>query len=244
MGLYAGYDAPAPNSNADKLDGYHADYFQPKNDNLTRLSASRKIGGDTHNTEFEADGTIKMNGDATVWDDIRIIPSIFDVAGNTDPDVIAYQPGGSGASFLVYAFAKGDEGYFTIQLPHSYKSGSDLKAHIHWTPGIRGTTESGNIVQWRLDYSIISIGGNFGASQTIAIPGTCDGINHKHQMTTEVTMSGTGLTMSSQLFGKIYRWNNVSDTWAGTAAANLPIFIEFDIHYEQDTIGSRTSTTK
>jgi len=45
------------------------------------------------------------------------------------------------------------------------------------------------------------------------------------------------------MWGRIYRWNDVSDTWVGTGA-NLPIFIEFDIHFEMDTVGSHTHTTK
>jgi hypothetical protein len=184
-------------------------------------------------------------GDATRWDDIRIIPNVFDVPGNTDPDIISYQPAGSGATFKVYAFAKGDMGFFTIQFPHSYKVGSTLKAHVHWTPGPRGVAESGNTVQWRLDYSIAPIGSNFPASTTISLADACDGVNHKHQMTAEVDIPGvgTGTGVSAQMWGKIYRWNDASDTWAGTGN-NLPIFIEFDIHYEQDSVGSKTSSSK
>jgi hypothetical protein len=217
--------------------------FQPLDADLTRLADYRRIGGDTNYTQFDADGTVQFVGDATVWDDIRIVPNVFDVPGLTDPDIISYQPTGSGATFKVYAFAKGDEGFFTIQLPHSYKHGSNLKAHVHWTPGTRGIAENGNVVQWRLDYSFAPISGSFPASQTLDLSDACDGTNHKHQMTSEVVISGVGLTISSQMWGRIYRWNNVSDTWAGTGA-NLPIFIEIDIHYEMDTCGSRDSALK
>jgi hypothetical protein len=178
-----------------------------------------------------------------VWDDMRIVPNVFDVPGGTDPDVISYQPGGSGATFKVYAFAKGDEGFFTIQLPHSYHEGSDMKAHVHWTPGPRGNEENGNVVQWRLDYSAAAINGNFPASGTLDLSDVCDGTDHKHQMTAEVTLPGAGLSMSSQIWGRIYRWNDASDTWAGTGN-NLPIFIEFDVHYAMNTLGSRLSGSK
>ena len=200
-----------------------------------------RFGGTSNYTEFEADGTLKMVGDATTWDDIRIVPSIFDVAGGTDPDINSYQPGGAGTTFLVYAFAKGDSGYFTIQIPHDYKAGSTLKAHVHWTPGARGVAENGNTVQWRLDYSFIAINGTFPASSTIAMPDVCDGVDHKHQMTAEVDISGAGITASSKMIGRIYRWNDASDTWAGTLA-NLPVFIEFDMHYEKASLGTKTST--
>ncbi len=217
--------------------------FQPLDADLTRLADYRRIGGDTNYTQFDADGSVSFVGDATVWDDLRIVPNVFDVPGGTDPDVISYQPAGSGATFKVYGFAKGDEGFFTCQLPHGYKEGSTLKAHIHWTPGARGVAESGHTVQWRLDYSIAPIGGNFPASQTLNLADVCDGVDHKHQMTAEVDISGAGLTISSQMWGRVYRLNDPSDTWVGTLA-NLPIFIEFDIHVEHDTVGSRDSSDK
>ena len=218
--------------------------FQPLNANLTRLATYGRIGGDVNYSQFDADGTLTFVGDATNWDDIRIVPTLFDVIGNTDPSIVDYQPGGSGSTFKMYAFAKGDEGFFTIQLPHSYKPESDLKAHVHWTPGSRGVAENTKVVQWRLDYTITSIGSNFGTAQTISIPGTCSGIDHKHEKTAGVTIAGTGLGISSQLIGKIYRWNDASDTWVGTTAAELPIFIEFDIHFEQNSVGSRQPTSK
>lgn len=202
-----------------------------------------KFGTSANYTHFEADGTMVMYGDATVWDDIRIIPNVFDVPGGTDPDIIDYQPGGSGPTFKVYAFAKGDMGFFTIQLPHSYLPGSSLYAHVHWTPGTRGNEENGSVVQWRLDYSFAAIGQNFPIATTIPLPGTCSGIDHKHEMTAEVEIPGTGLGISSQMWGKIYRWNDASDTWAGTGN-NLPIFVEFDIHFQLNSQGSRLKTSK
>lgn len=207
------------------------------------LTSDVKIGTSSNYTQFSSDGSMQFVGNATNWDDIRIIPNVFDVPGGTDPDIISYQPGGSGATLKVYAFAKGDEGFFTVQLPHSYKEGSNLYAHLHWTPGPRGNEENGNVVQWRLDYTIAGHGSNFAAVQTASLADACDGTDHKHQMTGAATISGSGLTISSQMFGRVYRWDDVSDTWAGTGA-NLPIFIEFDIHYEINSIGSKTVTAK
>ena len=196
-----------------------------------------QFGNATDYVNIDANGMMTLEGDATVWDDMRIIPNVFDVPGGTDPGIINYQPAGSGTIFKVYAFAKGDEGFFTVQLPHSYKAGTDLKPHVHWTPGPRGVAESGNIVQWRLDYSVAAIGSNFPASQTLSFADACDGVNNKHQMTAEATISGVGLGESSQMWGRIYRWNDVSDTWVGTGN-DLPIFIEFDVHIQCNKLGT------
>jgi len=194
------------------------------------------------NTTIESDGTMVKNGNATVWDDIRIVPSVFDVPGGTDPDIISYQPAGSGTTFKVYAFAKGDEGYFTLQIPHGYKVGSTIYAHLHWTPGPRGNEENGNVVHWALDYSMAAINANFPASNTIDLSDACDGTDHKHQMTNNIAIAGTGFGISSQMIGRVYR-NATADTWAGTGA-NLPIFLEIDFHVEMDTLGSREVSTK
>jgi hypothetical protein len=52
MGKYAGYDAAAPNSNSDKLDGYHASAFQ--------LVGTTRVVTDT-TTELAGDGLIVCN---------------------------------------------------------------------------------------------------------------------------------------------------------------------------------------
>ena len=52
MGRYAGYDAAAPNSNSDKLDGYHASAFQ-------LVGTTRVVTATT--TELTTDGLIVCN---------------------------------------------------------------------------------------------------------------------------------------------------------------------------------------
>ena len=52
MGRYAGYDAAAPNSNSDKLDGYHASAFQ-------LIGTTRVVTATT--TELSGDGLIVCN---------------------------------------------------------------------------------------------------------------------------------------------------------------------------------------
>lgn len=205
-----------------------------------------QFGGDDVNyTEFEADGTMVMNGDATTWDDLRIIPSAFDKPSSAFPALVDYQPGGSGTTFKVYEFAKSDYAFFTCQLPHSYKVGSDVYCHIHWNAGTRGNEESGTKVDWKLDYSWASIGSVFPASTTIDINDTVTGTDHLHEITQDVIMDGHTVSkgISSILICKIYR-DTTYDTWAGTSSGQLPILLEVDFHYEQDTIGSRTKSTK
>lgn len=199
------------------------------------------FGTSANYTEFESDGTIKFNGDATVWDDLRILPSQFDRPGTTDPTIQDWQPGGSGTTFKVWCFNQGQAGYFTIQIPHGYKTGTNLYAHVHWTPHTRGNEENGKTVAWKLDYSWANINGNFGASATIDMTDTCDGTDHKHQMTPEISITGTDKSISSMLVCKIYR--DATDNWVGTGA-NGPALLELDFHYQLDTVGSREQSSK
>lgn len=179
-----------------------------------------------------------------VWDDLRIVPSTFDFPGVSDPTLVAYQPGGSGVTFQVYEFQKGDYAYFSCQVPHGYKEGADIKFHIHWTPGTRGNEEAGKAVAWGIDYSWCNVTGTFAASAALDLTDTVTGTDHYHEITPDVSATGTGKTISSMLLCRIIRNNVAGDTWVGTASGQLPILLEVDIHIPHDTVGSRTSLTK
>ena len=179
----------------------------------------------------------------TLWEDLRVVPGAFDFPGNADPALANWQPGGSGATFKLYEFAEADEVTIFLQLPHNYKQGTDLKAHIHWTPGDRGTAESGNVVAWKIDYTVISINGTFLPTANLDLSDACDGTNDKHQMTPDITVSGTGLTFSSMFVARLYR-DSTGDTWSTDTAGNRPMILEFDLHYEVDSLGSESSTSK
>ena len=215
--------------------------IRPNGNGVIRLG-----GSDANHIEIEPDGTIEMVGNSTVWDDLRIVPGAFDFAGNNDPTLSDWQPGGAGTTFKVYKFAKNDEVFASCQMPHSYKVGTDLHFHIHWSPGDRGNEENGNFVGWKVDYSIASINGTFQASGTVDLSDACDGTDDKHQMTPDVEVDGSGITtVSAMIMLRIYRTDTgADDTWSSGVAAQQPILLEMDMHYELDTIGSREETTK
>lgn len=209
----------------------------------------RMDGGQTYdasnttepNNAFIIPSNIYFN--QTTWDDIRIIPGAFDYAGVADPTLVNYQPGGTGRSYKLYEFANSDIAYATVQIPHSYKEGTDLDCHIHWTPGSNGTTESGNTVAWKVDVSWVNVDGTFPATTTLDCTDTCDGTNDKSQRAVaSALLSGTGKKISSQLLIAIYR--DTGDTWTGNTTGNLPLLIELDFHFQISTIGSRQETIK
>lgn len=174
----------------------------------------------------------------TVWNDVQLTPGGFKFAGITDPELVNYQPGGSGPVFKAYEFAKGDEAFGTIQLPHSYAPGTDLRCHVHWTPASRGVTEGTATVGWKMDISVAPINGVFPAGTSYDLSDAGTSTDHAHLMTPNQTVDGTGLTESSVLWIRIYRTDTgADDTWAGTGTGNLPLLVSVDLHHEIDKVG-------
>ena len=85
-----------------------------------------------HNIRVEPGGTFEFVEDGTVWDDLRVPLTTAKLAGGTNPDYSTFTTG----ALYAYLFdaAALQEITFTVQLPHSYKLGSDLHPHLHWTP--------------------------------------------------------------------------------------------------------------
>ena len=143
----------------------------------------------------------------------------------------------------MYEFAEGDYVEFSCQLPHSYKEGTDLKPHLHWTPGDRGSEENGNTVTWMIDYTIANPDGTFVQSATVDLSDTVSGTDHEHEFTPSGTISGTGVDVSAILYIKLYR-SATGDTWSTDTVGNRPMILEFDIHFEVDGHGSDEELTK
>jgi len=202
-------------------------------------------GNPSNYSEFEPNGTLRFRGNSTVWDDLRIVPGAFQFAGAADPTLSAWQPGGAGATHQVYKFQKNDEVFASCQMPHKYREGTDVRFHIHWTPCDRGNEESGNNVGWKVDYSWANIDGTFASSATVDLSDACTGTDDYHEMTSDVLVSGTNRTISSVFQLRIYRSDTgTDDTWASGLAAQSPALLEFDIHFQIDTVGSRQSLVK
>jgi hypothetical protein len=210
-----------------------------------RLGSYAIGDNDGNETLFEEDGTLVFNGDATVWDDLRVNAGSIDRPGVDDPTFVVYYPNGGGLGVALLEFALNDFASFTVQLPHNYKEGEDIYVHVHWTPGDRGNEESGNTVGWKIDYSWANRYENFPDMQTIDLSSACDGTDHKHQKTSSVAISGTGKEISSMLVCNIRRSDTgTDDTWASILSGQLPLFLEIDFHYPIDMVGSRGATTK
>ncbi len=116
-----------------------------------------------NNLAVEADGTVRMDGEATVYDDLMVYPDATTRSGSNDPTYALFLKNtiGSSQGVFLWSFSssKEEELYFTVQIPHSYKVGTDLLPHVHWTP-FSGTPSATNVT-WGLEYTVIAIGGHF-----------------------------------------------------------------------------------
>lgn len=178
-------------------------------------------------TDFEPDGTMVFKGKATVFRDIKMYLTSGKRGANAKPDFDEANVG--------YLFPQNDVSeilYLIVQIPSGYKEGEDLIPHIHWLQTSISTAT------FKIDY----MWHNQGASTTSFTTLQCDegefnytsGAMHQHSNFPAI--SGTGKTIGSSLQFRLYRDDNFVSgdvlTW------------EFDLHYEKNTAGSRTSTSK
>jgi hypothetical protein len=200
-------------------------------------------GGTTDYSEFEADGTLEFNGAATVWADYvtPLSRALFGGAAN-DPTLTKVADDGAGsAGVWAFVFGDGDEVLATVQLPHSWKEGSTIYPHIHFFT-MTDVDPSDNF-DMDFEYWWADQGEDFPANTTLVTTTHATGVNSQylHQLgnLTVAGIDGTGHTISSVLMIRIGREASVGDNYAGGVA-----ILDFDVHYEKDTIGSRGIISK
>lgn len=205
------------------------------------LSISVFAGQELDSIDITGIKGLRLTGPATCWDDMRIAGFSVRV-GSTAPTLSAFGPAGN-LKVLTFDQGQHDEVHFEVQMPHTWKEGTLIYPHIHWTP-IDAT--AGNVV-WQLDYSWANISGTFGAPTTMTSDATAaGGTAWVHHMTYvkdvggNTYIDGTGQTVSSMIVCRLHRDAGVgADTLAKGVA-----FLEFDLHYEKDGFGSETESTK
>jgi hypothetical protein len=168
------------------------------------------------------------------WDDLQVNMSTAKAPASSSPTWTSY------LSSEVPAFSKTATNvlYFSAQLPHAYKEGTDLDFHIHIAYPDNG---AGNSI-WYFTYSWANIDAAFPAAsnsgnKTVASPTTAN----LHDMEVLITpISGAGKTVSSVLLCSISRLGgDGSDSYD-----NVIYLVSCDFHYQKDTIGSRSRLTK
>lgn len=198
-----------------------------------------------NNLVIEADGTIRMDSVASVWDDVMIYPDATHKGGSNDPTWKKFKDNGSssqGVFLWMYSSSSENEVYFTVQIPHGYKLGSSIYPHVHWTTA--SGTPSGSDVVWGLEYTVISIGGTFSNTSILTtnsvIPCiTITGVG-QHLISAFTPISGTNLGISAVLVCRLFRkTGDPNDTFSQEIG-----LLGVDFHVEKDTEGSRSEFAK
>ena len=206
------------------------------NTNIGDLSGGNK-------TVVEADGTIRFDGDATVWDDYvtPLTRALFGGSSN-DPTLTKIADDGAGsAGVWGFVFSDGDEVLATVQMPHRWKEGSTIYPHIHLF-AMTDVDPTDNF-DLEIEYWWSDINEDFPANTTLVNTEHETGVNsqYKHQLAdlTAAGIDGSGHTLSSVLMIRIERVAAAADNYAGGIC-----IMDFDVHYEIDTIGSRVIASK
>lgn len=211
------------------------------NDKILFISNSGSIYMGSYNSgnyiQIENDGTLVMAGNATVWDDIRVPLTTAKAAGVKDPGFDVFSPT---STARVYAFDGGtteEEIFFSAQVPHGYKIGTNLRPHIHLSPSDANT----GVIVFRLDCDWSDRNGYFtSTSVEYATTTISTDSNHQSLYTDFSTTTAVNFALVSGIIDcKLSRTPTGGDTYPSDAFVH-----EIDFHYEADTIGSRTETTK
>jgi len=172
-----------------------------------------------------------------LWDDLRAPASAINPQGQaSDPDVDAVNGGllfGSGTPEIVFV---------QMQFPHTWAEGTYIVPHVHW----QKTTSASGGVAWRMEYKWVPIGEVMDATWTelntdTTVPGTPDDDTaDKHVISSFGRVQTPNKKISDMLLIKVSRQpGEAGDTYAADAR-----FLEFDIHYQVNSIGSDAEFVK
>lgn len=175
------------------------------------------------------------------WDDMLVsLDRARGTGAGTDADFETF----AGGTLKMFAFDDGtdEELFFSLQMSHAYKFGTDLHCHIHWAPSSAGA----GTVRWCYDYSFQEIGGTFTAGTTNnCVTATASGVAWQHQIDEfSPDVSGAALdSVSAIMVGRLFRDADASTGGTDTYAADA-FGLSFDCHYQRDTNGSRSEYIK
>lgn len=183
---------------------------------------------------------VKLNTFGVRWDDLRIT-----LDRGRDATAISYFSGSSGPEIWYFRNNSQLEAMsFTVQLPHTWKEGSAIYPHLHWSPK---ASKSGN-VEWKLEYTWQNYDPStpqvFPAITTNTVVSTGPFTANSHMITSLSSnnsgIDGTGKKISSILICRLTRnSSNAADTYADDAGL---LFLDF--HIMVDAFGSKAEYVK
>jgi hypothetical protein len=205
-----------------------------------------QVGDGTNYSELEADGTLKFAGTATVWKDINLGAAQLGQPASGAPSAEKWvDEAGGDTGIYTLAFALNEYVSGSFEMQHDYKEGSDVTFHVHWQ-GITAPAGGTDNVRWELTYTIARDDNTINA---VTVTTSADSaINAQYKMIrtnfTAITGStggvdGGNIKIGDQFLFKLKRVAASADEYAGDA-----YLATCGLHYEIDTVGSRTIGAK
>jgi len=186
-------------------------------------------------TNFEDDGTIKFNGNASTWVDIDF-PIIIRGTGANIPVIATLQGNLTAPQWQVndYAVCEGQE------LIHSWKESTPVYWHIHIYTG--GTNTTDRYLKFEIEYTWANLDATLPAntvvtSSELLIPANTPALTHL--IFTIADFTPTAGKIGAHVKARLKR---VAST--GTAPTANPFCEMLQLHIEQDTTGSRQISSK
>jgi hypothetical protein len=167
------------------------------------------------------------SGDNPLWDDLRV--SIVRAAVSTDPPTLVnFRNTTMGFRFIQDAT---NSVMFDAQIPHTWDEGTEIRPHLHWSPG--NSTNTG-VVRWGLEYTWANATEAFPASTTLYVNAAAAGVAYSHQIAQFAPLDGTGKRVSSVFSCRLFREGaNAADTFTVGAFG-----LSFDFHYQASGDGT------
>ena len=195
------------------------------------------VGDGANYSHIEEDGTLVFNGDATVWNDVNLGAAMLSKPAASQPDEDEFKDStGADTGIFTLAFAPTELVSGSIEIPHSYKEGSDFVFHVHWQ-GILAPTETDKL-KWQLTYFVSSADAVVPVPTTIVIETDFD-TQYEAKKSDFPTISGAGIALEDQFCFSLSRIAASADEYTGDA-----LVMNVGLHFEEDTVGSRTISTR
>lgn len=163
-----------------------------------------------------------------VWDDLRFPATQTKTGSNLKPDFDETNIG-----LLFPQNNTAEVVYIVVQLPHSYKLGTELHPHIHFIQSAATVPVFKLVYRWYDNGAAVPAFGSAISTTSLSFTYTSGSIL---QRAVFPAIPVGAVHMSSILDIKLYRDDN--------AVTGDVLVKEFDIHYQSDTIGSSLEHTK
>lgn len=193
-----------------------------------------RTGDITGGNYFEVgdDGTPKLVGDATVYDDI-FLPIAVTKPGGTAPSWDSFHGNLSQYTFAINDYVEG-----AFELKHGYTEGSNLNIHVHI---VTNGAEASKEARYSFEYWIADM--NEASTTTTTITSADANLTNAdghHQYVDIGDIDGTNFKIGAIV---CFLFKRVALVDGDNPTAD-PFVVSIGFHYNIDAMGSKTETTK